>query len=717
MIINLIKIITALFLTLLIAAVVFINVFDANKYKPEIIEQVEKATGRDFNIEGDIDLTLYPWIGASIEKVTLGNAKGFSANNFAALERVNLKINVLPLLSGNVGVSKIQLNGLKLSLEVDKNSKTNWQDLSSGEKADDAKKQAKTDDADKSSPLESLHVEGIELLGAEISYIDKANDTQSRISELNLEASSIEFDRPADISFHARVEHNQPVLDASIDLSTALTFNKQFSIFDIRDLLLKLAVKQNEFIKQDLALSLESQANLDLDKQTAEVKSVKINAFNVTTNANLSIMQLLKTPAISGTVTVEAFNAVALSEKLGITLPVMSAKKALSSVALSTNLKMIDQRLDLDAINIKLDDSNLSGWVHILDIAATQLSYELTLNKINLNDYMPPTPAETKTATSEDIPQDIIIELPIELLKKLDVEGQFSLAAMHVLDYDVTDLSLTTTAKNGIINVAPIKLNVLDGTINAKLGLDVTKTLPAYRINIDATDLKAGPVVNPFLAGIQTDKPMHLRGAANLTADLKTQGNSLNAMKKAAKGTVTLDMYKTEIEGFDPEYLIRTSVADYISAKGLGSAASIRSEYTPREVTAFDTIHDTATISDGKITTSDFLMDSKRMSIKAKGFADIISNSLDMTSSLQLKRDKTTAEKIFDDPISVRAYGPFAQLKFKLDTSSITGAVGTQLKDKAAEIKDKAKAETDQKIEAEKQRAKDKLKEKFKSLF
>ena len=311
--------------------------------------------------------------------------------------------------------------------------------------------------------------------------------------------------------------------------------------------------------------------------------------------------------------------------------------------------------------------------------------------------------------------------MPLELLKQQNIEGVFTINTLEILDYDVSKLSITTKAKNGIIKLAPITLDVLDGKVNAELSLDVTEPLPAYAINMQASDIHADQLANPLLKLLSPEKAMQLRGIANMTALIKTKGNSLNALKQAADGKTTLTMNKTEIDGFDPEYLLRSSVGDYLDSKGINST-SIRSDYKPREVTAFDIISDTAIIKDGKVQTSDFLMDSKRMTIKAKGFADIIQDSMDITSSLQLKRGKTTAEKMLNEPLSIRIHGPYSELEFAIDSSTISNAISNQLKGKADALKEKIKAENQQKIEEEKRKLrekadakKDKLKEKLKN--
>ena len=51
----------------LLAALVLLIVpffIDVNKFKPEIERRVFEATGRPFSINGEIDLSLFPWGGS-----------------------------------------------------------------------------------------------------------------------------------------------------------------------------------------------------------------------------------------------------------------------------------------------------------------------------------------------------------------------------------------------------------------------------------------------------------------------------------------------------------------------------------------------------------------------------------------------------------------------------------------------------------------------------
>ena len=80
----------------LVGAVLF---FDPNQHKDFIVSQVEKNTGREFTLAGNINLSYYPWLGVEAEGVTLGNAKGFGDEPFLHVDAIALRIKTMPLLS------------------------------------------------------------------------------------------------------------------------------------------------------------------------------------------------------------------------------------------------------------------------------------------------------------------------------------------------------------------------------------------------------------------------------------------------------------------------------------------------------------------------------------------------------------------------------------------------------------------------------------------
>jgi AsmA protein len=156
---------------------------------------------------------------------------------------------------------------------------------------------------------------------------------------------------------------------------------------------------------------------------------------------------------------------------------------------------------------------------------------------------------------------------------------------------------------------------------------------------------------------------------------------------------------------------MRSSIADYVDSKGFDLSKTIMGSYKPRKVTVFDKIHSTVNLANGKARTNDFLMDSKRVQVRAKGHVDIMQNRLDVTSSIKLPRAKTVAEKIFDEPLYVRSFGPFEALEHKIDTDRLKKSTTDVLKNEAKARINEEKQRLKAKVEAEKQRLKAKADE------
>jgi AsmA protein len=715
-----------------IALLIFAATFDANNYKPQIIEQAEKATGRTFAIDGDINLSVFPWVGLKVEGASLGNEEGFKAEQFAAIEQLDVKVNVLPLLKKEVEINTIRLHGLHVSLEVAKNSSNNWSSLARAEEpVEGAETQAAEQVAqpaeaeEKALPLQSLRVEGFEFVDAVISYDDRSSNTSAKVSELNLTTSAIAFDEPVDVEFGARIESSEPAIDTRLKMSTQLTFNKELNVYTLRDLIFTIIADANEFIPQQEQIEIKSSVDVSMDEQRVALKQVQISALGTTALADITVSQFMQTPVIQGDIEVQPFNAREVAKRVAVELPEMAKDDALHHVAIKTKIKLQGQKFQADDFSLALDGSTLSGWLHVLDISKQQLRYDLSFDQLNLNDYMPPVveaaeqPAVTagtgsgtgaggETPAADAVMGDEKLELPVEMMRKFDIEGDFRIAALTANEYQIEQFLMTTKARNGAIDIKPLSLQVLQGKVSSAVNINVNKEKPAYALALDVDQVQAGPVVDPFLVGVMGDEPLTMEGAVNLTMDVKTTGETVNQLKQASKGQIILDMKETAVNGFDPEYYMRSSVANYVDSKGFGLSKTIMGSYSPREVTVFDTIYSTIKLADGKARTDDFLMSAKRVQVGAKGYVDIMQNTVDVTSSVALPRGKTAVEKVLDQPVFVRVRGPFDALQYDLDTDRLKESTTDVLESQAKAKIDAEKQRLKEKAEAEKQRLKEK---------
>jgi len=101
--------------------------FNPNDYKPQIIKAVKDSKQRNLRLDGDIKLSFYPNIGASLSKVSLSEFR--SDKEFAAIESARVSVALMPLLRKQVVVDEVAVSGLKANLVMRKDGTTNIDDL------------------------------------------------------------------------------------------------------------------------------------------------------------------------------------------------------------------------------------------------------------------------------------------------------------------------------------------------------------------------------------------------------------------------------------------------------------------------------------------------------------------------------------------------------------------------------------------------------------
>lgn len=139
--------------------------FDPNDYKQEVVDAVKEQTGRDLTIDGDIGLTLFPWLGVTTGGVALSNAAGFTPDVFARTESVSVRVKLMPLLSRSVEMDTVSVQGLTLNLGRDKDGNTNWDDLAQGGAEPSS-------DTAEGGELGAIAIGGLDIRDANISWSD-----------------------------------------------------------------------------------------------------------------------------------------------------------------------------------------------------------------------------------------------------------------------------------------------------------------------------------------------------------------------------------------------------------------------------------------------------------------------------------------------------------------------------------------------------------------
>ncbi|MFO0998326.1 MAG: AsmA family protein [Alphaproteobacteria bacterium] len=119
--------IVVLIVVIVVGVVIAVQTIDVNAYRGKIAEEAQKATGRALTIKGDLKLkvfTLTPSV--SVADVTFANAPWGSRPEMVKLKSFGAEVELMPLLSREIRVRRLVLDGADILLETDKQGRGNW---------------------------------------------------------------------------------------------------------------------------------------------------------------------------------------------------------------------------------------------------------------------------------------------------------------------------------------------------------------------------------------------------------------------------------------------------------------------------------------------------------------------------------------------------------------------------------------------------------------
>lgn len=122
----------------LIAGYAILASYDYNQLKPSIIREVKTATGRDLTLQGDIKLAVSFSPSLSVEGVALSNAPWGSRGQMITVKRVEVQVELIPLLSGEIRLDKLVLLEPDILMEIDRDGRSNLDFTPPGAKAGQA---------------------------------------------------------------------------------------------------------------------------------------------------------------------------------------------------------------------------------------------------------------------------------------------------------------------------------------------------------------------------------------------------------------------------------------------------------------------------------------------------------------------------------------------------------------------------------------------------
>ncbi len=698
-------ILIALVLLVVAAAIILPLVIDPNDYKDDITAAVKEQTGRELTIEGDLKLSVFPWLGVEMGALRLSNAPGFGDQPFASLQGAEVRVMLLPLLKKKLEASTVVLNGLSLNLGKATDGRTNWDDMikPSASEADIERKDGK-----EQVGLAALAIGGVRIQDANIVWDDRQAKQRYEVADLNLTLGAIYPGEPVDFDLAVKLAASEPQLDGAVKLSGVLGFSNDLKKFDVTDVVLKANARGAALPTGALDAKVTTAASVDLDQQTLTIPSLIAEVMDLTVKLNVEGKNIQgNNPSFSGKLTLDEFVPRELLKTLKVELPEMSDPTVLGKAGVAMNYAATTSSADLSSINIRFDDSALTGSLAVKDFAKQSLRFDLVLDQIDLDRYLPPqkegevqaapTPAEAAAAGAGS--------LPMETLRALDLAGTLRINKLKAYQLHSTDVRVTLNAKDGIVRVHPAAAKLYQGEYSGDITLNAQGKQPRIALNEKLSSVQAGPLLKDMTGEEK------LLGRADISANLTATGVDPKRVQKTLNGNIAFGFHDGAIKGVNLAEMIRQAKAK------LGKP--VATQQSGPNQTDFSQLTGTAVINDGVVTNNDLKMLSPLLRVDGNGVVNLPAQSINYKTTIKIVDSlKGQGGKDLKD-----LEGLAIPLKYKCGfADKPTSCISIDLEDAAKEVvKKKVKEKLGDKEDELKKKLEDKiddkLKDQLKGLF
>jgi len=679
----------------LLAAPFFI---DVNTYKGQIEKTVEDATGRQLSI-GNIKASLFPWVGVELDNVHLANRAGFANRDFLSVERLHIKLALMPLLSKNVEIKDFEVVTPIIYLERHSNGETNWGDLV----ATPANSGGGTADSASSAPaapaLAALQAEALSLTGGELTWVD--GDAKPVIlSELNVALTDVQLKRPVAVKLSGKLSGNAFELDANVgpigELAAldpvSLPVQGQFkadniSLEPFKSMISGWPAQLGDISKASVGISAQIEQHPDgirvgegdlvlnaahklglawkIELPTADQLKVNRAALAVDGKglfeANGSVNKLGSNPTFTLRIDSQPIARTWLagfvpdlnSMYAGNPAPWTQVK---FKAALSGNSKQVT----IGDLQLMLDDDLLKATGAVV-FNGPDIRLRMSAKALHLDPWLPQGKEQQASLSGFSFIRealaaaDVSAEPDLRFLKSWVVTSKLQIGTLFMRGLEMGNFAATINGSNGRFDLSPLRFNLAGGTVTEKASLNVASYPARWKESVHITGVQAGPLLKALADTDMLSGTMAMDTSLRANGLTETAVNSLNG-----RGQVLFRDGK--LKGFDIAGALRKFTNPGAYKQG------------PKE-TDFAQLSGSFNIKNGIVDNQDLFMISPLLRVTGKGTVNLVSKTMDyavkprVVGTLKGQGGSMLRKGL---TIPLRITGPFAAPKIRPEINART---------------------------------------------
>ncbi|WP_110670401.1 AsmA family protein [Salinicola halophilus] len=707
---------------LVVVAVVYITTFfDPNDLKPRLVQAVREQSGLELRLDGPLSWSFYPRIGVSVEDAEAWLPEQSRDDEpFVGFDRAEVSVAFAPLLTGDVAVDGLILDGMRLSLVRGADGRGNWQVLldrlaendAEGDTADAPRPAtagpglSSSEDKPVAFDVASVKVENsrvhyvdlrdVDLGGATDGETDSARALDVTLDDLSLTGTNVSPRAPFPVQLAFDVSGVAPRLEGHVQSKARMSMDLAAERYTFENVTLDgnarlpevaeapqtlslkianlLADTRNRQYRADgvqldaglslsqleespLSLTLKLDAETDLEAQTARLANVALTGDDgLDLTGSATFIDLGDEPTYDGRM---ALAPLALRDwliRFGLDVDTADAE-ALTALAANANFRGDLSRVDFEDLDLTLDDTAFEGALGAR-FDGRALQFDLAGDRLDLDAYLDPDGAVPAAATQDQPTETAWL-------------GALGVAPVMAAAEQVELLPVAWLAElrqQGRLTLEALKLKgaMLNDVTLETSGSDGRQRIDTLEASLYGGTLEAASALNLRRTPIEWSFTQRLAGSevAPLVEAISGKPSPLRGRLDLQgdfdSRTNTLEGLKRHLEGQAALSIDDGAMLDVNVSRQLCMAAAAlqgrESNREWREDTAFDRLRASVSVDEGRVHNDDLDIAIPGVSLTGRGDVDLIDRRIDYRADARFTDTADEAVCPVSEPLSRVAF-------------------------------------------------------------
>lgn len=663
-------------------------------YKNQIENAATNALQRDVTLAGDVKISVFPRISASVERVSVANPDGFATPNMIEAGALRGSVKWMPLLSRRVDVQEIAFVDADVFLQRKADGNTNWEFASSKEASPPPEGTNGSFDAG---------IESAILKNASLIFQDDQSGETYKLSELDLEASLRGMDQPLSATASGRFQEQAFTVDIWLDAPEALTRNLPAQArldlaSDLANIKYDGSVQLGdapslngtfETVVADLA-ALTQQFELDVPARSAlgrlqvagkasgALDSPSLTELKLTHDSDLLSASYEGSVSLNGDGTVAGTLSIAsdrMRDLLSAAAIELAPGDTLQTFAVSGTANGTFKSVMVNNLNLSLDALRGTGQAGI-DVSATtpRMIGDLSVPALDLTPFMgEPDPEKTNQGIQPW--SDETLEL--SGLKSVNANLSLEVGSLTIGDVELTDAVMDVDLTDGLLTADLSQFKAFSGLWLGKLTVDARPATPKVGFDMQGQNVAIANLLGT-LAGFDS-----LTGTGQFKVSAQSSGTSIDAIMQAIDGEVSTSLSDGVVKGLNVAALVR-SASSLKQAIATGSIQELNfgealSQNAETDFSSFNTV---LKVNDGVANVDVMKLLSPILGVDGTGQINLAGQSMDLrlaTSVDKSAQGQGSVVQLNGIPVPIRISGAWTNPKVTPDLSGVSSALKAEL--------------------------------------